>query len=202
MEVREETKAAVYEALLSFKDWQLVPDLLKNTADAIESSCHNANIDRAREKNIPTFWEEESFVEQYSNIVYTVLINLDRNSSINAKTPESDLLVRKIFLATLCQNMQLSAASKTMLAKLFNLDLKQIGYMSSNELNPHINQHIYDEIETRNSQTVVVKTTEMYLCGRCKKRKAKYWKAQTRSGDEGYTYFVECQVCWFQWTIY
>lgn len=217
MDLREETRELICEILAEYEPWASINinGLLEKTAAIIESSCHNANVDKAREKNIPTFWEEETFVEQYSNIVYTVLINIDPKSSVNQDRPPippsdtsdvsegSDvLLIHRILISSVLSCLSLPQSSIDILTKISGIDLSKIGYMSSIEFNPHINQHILDEIETRSAQVVNVKTTEMYLCEKCKQRKTKYWKAQTRSGDEGYTIFIECQVCGHEWRVY
>jgi DNA-directed RNA polymerase subunit M/transcription elongation factor TFIIS len=49
---------------------------------AIESSILDASVDKARDRNIPVYWNSDNFIEQYSNIGYHVKINLDVNSSI------------------------------------------------------------------------------------------------------------------------
>jgi DNA-directed RNA polymerase subunit M/transcription elongation factor TFIIS len=204
--IRTQTREKVALILKEYQPWLQVPEsLLEYAASVIESSCNNANVDRAREKNIPTYWEEEAFMEQYSNIIYAVLINLDPNSSVNkehAPHNQQDLLIHRVLISALLSSLPLSAASINLLATMSGTDLHKIGYMSSIEFNPHINQHILDEIEHRSIQEVNVKTTEMYLCEQCGKRVTKYWKAQTRSGDEGYTIFVVCQICGHEWRIY
>jgi DNA-directed RNA polymerase subunit M/transcription elongation factor TFIIS len=214
--LREKTRNLIQETLLKSVDWQQVNiETLEATVRSIESSCHNANVDKAREKNIPTYWQEEQFVEQYSNIVYKVIINIDPESSINTTPKDGQVsLIRRILLTQLVRMLPIHETSMNIILDMIrgnhdlrnydplNHDLLKIGYMSSIELNPHINQHILDEIANRSAQIVNEKTTEMYLCSRCKQRKTKYRKAQTRSGDEGYTIFIECQVCGFKWTIY
>ena len=74
--------------------------------------------------------------------------------------------------------------------------------MNSEQLNPYINKPYKQKLMLREQQTIKIKTSKMYTCPQCKKNDAKYWKMQTRSGDEGYTIFVNCQLCGFRWRIY
>lgn len=42
-------------------------------------------------------------------------------------------------------------------------------------------------------------TTDMYVCGKCKKRECSYYEQQTRSADEPMTKFIKCVNCGHQW---
>jgi transcription elongation factor S-II len=44
-------------------------------------------------------------------------------------------------------------------------------------------------------------TTDMFLCGKCKKRECTYYEQQTRSADEPMTKFISCVNCGHQWKI-
>lgn len=41
--------------------------------------------------------------------------------------------------------------------------------------------------------------TDQFKCGRCSKRKCKYYQLQTRSADEPMTTFVTCVNCGNRW---
>lgn len=41
--------------------------------------------------------------------------------------------------------------------------------------------------------------TDMFKCGKCRKRKTKYYQMQTRSADEPMTTFVTCVNCGHKW---
>lgn len=201
---RVDTIINLSHILKQYELWNVYPLLLKKTALVIESSCYNNSVDQANEKVIPTFWEETRFVELYSNVIYLISINLDHKSSINQESPSpnnEDMVIHKALQSATMFLLDISNNSRKKIQSCI-LSLENIGYMPTHEFNPHINRGIFDEIEYRNSQKIEIKTTEMYLCNRCRNRKTRYWKVQTRSGDEGYTIFVECQVCYFQWKIY
>lgn len=42
-------------------------------------------------------------------------------------------------------------------------------------------------------------TTDIFKCGKCGESKCTYYTAQTRSGDESTTIFIQCTVCDFHW---
>ncbi|KAI9295180.1 hypothetical protein K502DRAFT_304120 [Neoconidiobolus thromboides FSU 785] len=42
-------------------------------------------------------------------------------------------------------------------------------------------------------------TTDMFKCGKCKKRKCRYYQKQIRSADEPMTTFVTCTYCYHSW---
>lgn len=43
--------------------------------------------------------------------------------------------------------------------------------------------------------------TDMFICGKCKKRKCTYFQMQTRSADEPMTTFVTCISCNNRWKV-
>lgn len=199
MDLRERTCEQIEEILALYPPFQANSSLIRMTASLIESSCNDANIDKARAKNIPQYWEEEAFVEQYSSTVYPILANLDPTSSVS----HGWILMHRVWLSALLLTIPIQGPlARRALMNLAPINLKRIGYMGSYELNPHINQPILDEIQLRAAQGVEVKTTNIYFCTQCKQRKTTSHRGQTRSGDEGYTIFVECHVCGHSWRIY
>ncbi len=44
-------------------------------------------------------------------------------------------------------------------------------------------------------------TTDMFFCGKCKKRETTYYEQQTRSSDEPMTKFIKCVNCGHEWKI-
>jgi len=174
-------------------------DILVNN---IESSCHNANIDFCKTHHIPTFWDDEKFIEHYSANIYRVSINLDPKSSINTNNPKpfNRILMDSVLIAAFVKNLSLLKNPIKVIERL-GVDVKTISYMSSLELNSYTSQRLLDLIELRATQKIELKTTKMYACPQCHKSNATFYQLQTRSGDEGYTTFIQCQMCEHRWTL-
>lgn len=174
----------------------------------LESSCHNANVDYAKNNHIPAFWNDETFVEHYSMIIYRVSINLDPTSSVNLGLPSpfgrtlmNRVLITAIMLDPESQSLLDKIVDQDRLINHLGVDLKHVGYMGSQELNSFPCQRYLDEIELRATQKIDIKTTKMYECSQCHKRDATFYRLQTRSGDEGYTTFIQCCICEHIWTM-
>ena len=183
-------------------------------AKVLERSCNNVNIDNSLCKNILCYWDNDEFLEYYSNIIYDIAKNLDPDSSVNISLPpesryylinkikeSSDLFIKSYLLRQGgLKDEHIDHILQSLLGDLMNLD--NIGYFTSDELNPNINKSYKDQIKKRRDEKLEIKSTKMYLCGQCKKRNAKYYRIQTCSGDEGYTLFVTCFECGHKWSIY
>ncbi len=55
------------------------------------------------------------------------------------------------------------------------------------------------DIKTEIEEKCSVVTTDMFRCGKCKKRKCSYYQLQIRSQDEPMTTFVTCVECGNSW---
>jgi transcription elongation factor S-II len=53
--------------------------------------------------------------------------------------------------------------------------------------------------ETKRSNNESGNITDMFMCGKCKKRRCTYYQMQTRSADEPMTTFVRCLECSHRW---
>ena len=175
----------------------------QSLVNKLESSCHNANIDYCKTNHIPSFWDDEAFLEHYSMNIYRVSINLDPQSSINERSPKpfNRILMDSVLVTALINEASLDIKNKTKFIDRIGIDLKRIGYMTSQELNSYSSLSYLENIQLRATQKVEVKTTKMYLCPQCHKRDATFYQLQTRSGDEGYTTFIQCQFCEHRWTL-
>jgi DNA-directed RNA polymerase subunit M/transcription elongation factor TFIIS len=172
----------------------------------LESSCNDANIDYAKRNHIPSYWDDETFVENYSSIIYRVSMNLDPTSSINVSMPNQfgRTLINRVLLTALLSDSESQSLLQTLNTKRaidrLGIDLKQIGYMTSVDLNSYPSEQYLEEIAVRAAQKVEIKTTKMHPCPQCHKRNATEYRLQTRSGDEGYTTFIQCCYCEHRWT--
>lgn len=205
--LRDETRTHFASILESEPIFQCLSSQMKTSlVNRLESSCHNANIDYCKTHHIPAFWDDENFVEHYSSNIYRVSINLDHTSSINVgnTVPFNRILMSSILLTALIEDARSTFGQIKNQQKFkdrLGLDVKQIGYMTSLDLNSYSSQNYLDLLAIRADQQIEVKTTKMYLCPQCHKRNATFYQLQTRSGDEGYTTFIQCQICEHRWTL-
>ncbi len=208
--IRSLSTNSIYNILRNYSKFRgLGNNILRFTAQLIEGSCYRANIQEAQEKNMRPCWSSSEYLDQYSNILYTVLVNLDPESSINCgNTYLIDAVGTQIIfiLSTLSMRAQSYKYNRfpvhQYLSTLPMLDLEKLGIYHHDILNPTANKIYKDEIEIRSQQCIVVKTTKMYICPECGGRDSKYHVQQTRSGDEGYTVFITCQICGFRYVTY
>lgn len=155
----------------------------KEIIEQIEKGCWEHAVSEARRNSMPIDWEGE-FVHLYSEICYKVLVNIDPLSRVN-----------RPFSGTLDD----WCITQLMIGEMDPLALAK---MSPEELNPHINQAVRDQIQVRLDQKIKIKTNRMYRCGNCKQNETQVKEIQTRSGDEGATLFITCIHCHHRWRIY
>src|ERR1700744_1733727 len=97
---RINTISLITEALMNFNLIASLPkERINSTAKIIERSIQKAAIDKCNGRNIAAYWENDGFLEIYSNIIYQVVMNLDINSSVlRSHIPRiRECLVRKIY---------------------------------------------------------------------------------------------------------
>lgn len=206
--IRALSTDSIYAILRNYSKFcGLGNNILRFTAQLIEVSCHSANLQEAQEKNMRPVWSSSEYLEQYSGILYTVLANLDPGSSINCgSTYLIDAVGTQIILILATLSMRSYRYTvfpiHQYLEALPILDIRKLGIYHHDILNPTANKVYKDEIELRSQQCITVKTTKMYICPECGGRDSKYHVQQTRSGDEGYTVFITCQICGFRYVTY
>lgn len=185
----------------------------------LERSCQNAAIAQAQYQNIPVYWNNQQFVEQYHIICYRLKTNLDITSSIHnmyfinglfnylqmpiiKKYVTVDTLVG--FLKSVSKKeTQWNEIAAVILYYLNNfkiIDPTRVGYMSSEELAPHKTKSIQQQIEKRANQKIKLRVSKMYKCSGCGKRSTTFKEKQTRSLDEPATLFITCTFCGKSWT--
>lgn len=80
--------------------------------------------------------------------------------------------------------------------------MKELGYMTDYELQPENWIKLTNE-QLEREQNILEgnkgNTTDIYKCGRCKKRECSYYMLQTRSADEPMTIFITCHNCGNRW---
>lgn len=171
-------------------------------ATLMERSIYNRAIAMARVRNIPQFWSEPLFVEQYSNIGYAVKMNLDPRSSIN-KGADSHLL--KAIRAWVAAQILVGKPEPLNTLGIFfaaaAVDPKKVAELGPTELNPEANRAYLEELALRAQQQVEVKYVTRHRCRRCGERKTQEYEINSRRGDEGGTLHIICMSCSHRWRI-
>lgn len=141
---------------------------------AIENSCYNKLKDKCSEEAIYKCWHNERFSYLYSLICGRVISNLDKDEN-------NDYIIEAIVTNT--------------------IDVKQIGYMDSDSLNPSIRKQLLENINSRKNIKIKQKTTSLYTCRNCKMKNCSVRFQQMRSLDEGQSMILTCQNCGFRFII-
>lgn len=198
---------------LNYERFELSEFSMLELAKIIERSIYNSTIDKAKEKDIPNYWGQESFVAQYSSIGHDVKINLDPKSNVNRnQTGESknytincicNFINIKLTLILLIKKNSINVeTAKELFNKIKkyipNIDPKNLATLSPYELNPKINEPYIEHLRIRGEQSIKPTTSSLYKCI-CGCKQTICYEIQTRSLDEGGTLFVKCMSCMNVW---
>jgi DNA-directed RNA polymerase subunit M/transcription elongation factor TFIIS len=171
---RRRTLLLFGELLDDSKDFKKLPFSEQLSAlISIELSCFNKVIAKCKEDAIYVDWSNPNFTYLYSLICSRVSKNLDASAEV-----DSDYLVKGL-------------SDKS-------VEASGLGEMSSEELCPGSVSAIINQLNTRRSQKLKQKTTNMYTCRNCKGRECTIRTQQMRSLDEGFTIILNCVNCGFR----
>jgi DNA-directed RNA polymerase subunit M/transcription elongation factor TFIIS len=171
---------------------------LKKLAQFVELSCYTAAEHQAKENNIQ-IKNNLQFLEIYQIIINRVAANIDESSDIKNNT----LIARIKNTVSMEENKKLFTSlfgEQTALRickYIKTVNIKNIGFLTSEQLNPLSNAEENKIIKLRANQKIDIKTSKMYVCPRCLHNESKIYRQQTRAGDEGYTFIIECINCGF-----
>ena len=143
----------------------------------IEKGIYNFIIKYCNSKDIIKRWDNNLFKKLYLNKARSIYDNLDPDSYVKN--------VR--FIKRLKEN---------------EFSGYEIAEMNNNQVFPEHWKELYDKKEKRDKYLYEVNkdmATEMFTCGRCKKKQCSYYQLQTRSADEPMTTFVTCLNCGKRW---
>lgn len=204
---RQREYDAIYQCLLEYEPYSHLPEsYLKRATKLIERGCHNASIDKASERNIPIYWDEEEFIDQYSNIGYHIKMNIDITSPILENRPREIkyYLIEKIYNHSLKEYLlEHPMLDQEIMIKILDylpiVNPLDLGKMTSIEMNPEISKPIIDKIKQRENEKIKIKYSTMYKCPRCFERKTTFNEVQKRRGDEGGTLQITCTACGHMW---
>jgi DNA-directed RNA polymerase subunit M/transcription elongation factor TFIIS len=206
---REQERLEICSCLTNYENFLYHKTTIVEIAKIIERSIYNTTIDKAKEKDIPNYWEEDSFIAQYSSIGHDIKINLDPVSSINLKQKEESknyaikcvnnyILSKLLLLLLVEQNGLLDEVGMYILPIIRKymsvINPKNIAKLSPSELNPKINEPYIEHLKIRSEQTIKPTTSSLYVC-RCGCKQTMIYELQTRSLDEGGTVFAKCINC-------
>lgn len=151
-------------------------EIQSNIIINIELSCFNQTIYKADELLIYQSWDNEKFVYLYYLTCNKITKNLDPESEV-----QSNYLINKIL------NNE--------------IDVTQIGSMTSEDLCPDKSQNIKNVINKRYNQEIKVKMSTLYTCRNCKRKEISIKEYQARSLDESSNLSLTCQFCNYHWVI-
>ena len=123
------------------------------------------------------FGNSKSFRKIYTNKCISIYSNLNKKSYIQNKR-----LLQRL--------------------KDGEFDASQLAFIKPQTTFPEHWKKLIDEKYKRDKILYEVRTeqaTDIYKCGRCKKRMCTYYELQTRSADEAITIFVTCLNCGKRW---
>jgi DNA-directed RNA polymerase subunit M/transcription elongation factor TFIIS len=76
-----------------------------------------------------------------------------------------------------------------------------VASLTSNQLCPSKSKKIIEELHIRSQQEVRIKTSTLYKCHKCSKKRVKIQIFQGRSLDEGSTISITCTLCQHKWLL-
>ena len=153
-------------------------DNLKISQD-IEKGIFEYTINFTEDKNILNNLENEIFRKIYTNKCVSIFSNLKHDSYI--------------------QNQRLLQRLKD-----GEFEASRLAFINPQTTFPEHWKKLIDEKYKRDKILYEVRTeqaTDIYKCGRCKKRMCTYYELQTRSADEAITIFVTCLNCGKRWKM-
>tara|TARA_B100000945_G_scaffold167630_1_gene134374 strand:+ start:289 stop:828 length:540 start_codon:yes stop_codon:yes gene_type:complete len=151
----------------------------KELCENIEKGIFNYCILYANDNDIQKKWSNTDFLNLYISKVRSICINIDPSSYLH-NTELYDKIINKEIKAT------------------------DVAKLSAMEMNSSIWKEVIDKKKLEDKlkyEPKPIATTDMFKCGKCKKRKCTYYQLQTRSADEPMTTFVRCVECGNQWSF-
>jgi hypothetical protein len=172
---REVIRRMLLRTLLATPRYAADRELAQSDAAKIEQGCYNAAVRTSKEAEDPPRrqWDSEGFVSIYS----------DRCGAINGLLdPETE--ANRVYAADVVSRLLAGALSP-----------EALGGMSVRVLCPKATEAERAEIATRQSQKVVVKESNLFMCPHCKARRSVYESVQRRALDEPADYLCTCMAC-------
>lgn len=138
----------------------------------IERGCHNATIDICNVEGYCKRFDSQMFLITYSSLINKILSNFE-------VAIDNGRLIDNIIGGV--------------------LDAQSLATMTTEELCPHANKEIRDDIELRKRQKIEKNVSLLYTCSKCRHNRTTVEIVQTRALDEGTTKKITCSNCGFRW---
>lgn len=136
----------------------------------------------------------EAGIYEYTGL-YAYFNNINENYIIPIYENKYENIISNIDPTSKCYNQYL-------INKLIKKEInpQNVPFLEPHEINPdnwnlQIKRKELKELKKNN-----VAATNLYFCKKCKNRKCRSYQMQIRSIDEPMTTFVECLVCFKEWT--
>lgn len=151
----------------------------KTITRQVEKGIYNYSIKKCDEHSIMKRWENPKFKKIYVDKVVSTYVNLNPKSYIG-----NTRLLKRL--------------------KDGEFDPIELATLDTQTIFPENWKELIDEKSKRDRILYEVRTeqaTDIYKCGRCKKKMCTYYELQTRSADEPTTIFVTCLNCGKRWKM-
>jgi DNA-directed RNA polymerase subunit M/transcription elongation factor TFIIS len=156
------------------------PDLTQDQVDQVEASLYDWVLEYCGAHKITRNWAHPLFVRLYGSKARSVVLNLDGSSYVG-----NDRLMERIVKDAEFDISDLpSMRPENVFPDRWKKDL---------DLKLRREEHIYEEKPAA--------MTDLYKCGKCKKRETVYQELQLRSADEPMSLFITCLNCGHRWRL-
>lgn len=158
---------------------ELIPVLTPSEVNDLEIGFYNWALEFADRCCMLKIWSNKQFAQIYVNKSRSVIDNLNPNSYIGNER----LLVR---------------------LKEGEFAPHELAFMEPSQMFPERWSSILDARTKREENfhdNRQIAKTDMFRCGKCKKKECSYYEMQVRSADESSTIFVSCLNCGNRWRI-
>ena len=156
-----------------------VPSLTEEQLMDLEIGIYNWALRFADSRCMLKIWSNRHFAQVYLNKARSVVENLNPLSYVG-----NDRLLVRLNEGEFAPH--------------------EIAFMEPSQMFPERWSKILDARTKREQNfhdTRQIAKTDMFRCGKCKKRECSYYEMQVRSADESSTIFVSCLNCGNRWRI-
>lgn len=179
-----------------------------NIVENLEKSCYRNTIAKARKQNINCSWDEEDFEFIYHVTCGKTLAHISRDDAIVSANNVDKLgyIVSEMNLNTSNPNKSTNDFLKNV-NKFINLLIedssetnemsKKFPNMTQKELYP---EHYTDALKRQTAdRQIVIKSSKLRTCPRCKQKQSTVKNRYNRSLDEGVNQIATCYFCGCEW---